>query len=67
MASLQQPVLALHTSLTEEEARRCRDYWTPVGRPSPAGDRRLPLPGRSGPLVNHLEALHRQHPDMALP
>lgn len=66
-ASLQQPVLALHTSLTEEEARRCRDYWTLVGRPSPAGDRRLFLPGRSGPLVNHPEALHRQHPDLALP
>lgn len=36
-ASLQQPVLAVHISLTEEEARRFRDYWTLWGDHLPLG------------------------------
>lgn len=65
-ASLQQPVLAVHISLTEEEARRFRDYWTLWGDHLPLGIVTSPYLAVVAPLVNYLEALHRQNPDLTL-
>ncbi|MFB7480563.1 APC family permease [Streptomyces anulatus] len=65
-ASLQQPVLAVHISLTEDEARRFRDYWTLWGDHLPLEIVTSPYRAVVAPLVNYLEALHRQNPDLTL-
>ncbi|MFJ9186449.1 amino acid permease [Streptomyces anulatus] len=65
-ASLQQPVLTVHISLTEEEARGFRDYWTLWGDHLPLEIVTSPYPAVVAPLVNYLEALHRQNPDLTL-
>ncbi|GGZ38278.1 amino acid permease [Streptomyces inusitatus] len=65
-ASLQQPVLALHISLTEEEARRFRDYWTLWGDHLPLEIVVSPYRAVVAPLVHCIEGLHRQHPGLTL-
>ncbi|WP_406447782.1 APC family permease [Streptomyces sp. NBC_00876] len=65
-ASLQQPVLALHIGLTEDEARRFRGYWTLWGDHLPLEIVISPYRAVVAPLVHYIEALHRQHPDLTL-
>ncbi|MFI6289889.1 APC family permease [Streptomyces sp. NPDC051018] len=65
-ASLQQPVLALHISLSEDEAHRFRDYWTLWGEHLPLEILVSPYRAVIAPLVHYLEALHHQHPDVTL-
>ncbi|MEV7776952.1 APC family permease [Kitasatospora sp. NPDC088351] len=65
-ASLQQPVLAVHVSPTEEEAERFRGYWRLWGDHLPLEVMLSPYRAIVAPLVNYLEALHRQRPDVTL-
>ena len=64
--SLRQPVLALHVSPTEEEARRFREYWQAWG-----GHVRLELiqsPYRAviPPVVAYVESLQAQRPELTV-
>ncbi|MEV0494052.1 APC family permease [Streptomyces atratus] len=65
-ASLQQPVLALHISVAEDEAQRFRDYWSLWGDHLPLEVIVSPYRAVVAPLVRYLEALHRQHPELTL-
>ncbi|MFB7736011.1 APC family permease [Streptomyces sp. NPDC056112] len=65
-ASLRQPVLALHISLTPQEAERVRAYWTLWGDHLPLEIVVSPYRATVAPLVHYIEALHRQHPDLTL-
>ncbi|MGW1304518.1 APC family permease [Streptomyces sp. NPDC002514] len=65
-ASLRQPVLALHISLTQQEAERVRTYWTLWGDHLPLEIVVSPYRATVAPLVHYIEALHRQHPDLTL-
>ncbi|MFI5620290.1 APC family permease [Streptomyces sp. NPDC051567] len=65
-ASLQQPVLALHIGLTDEEAARFRHYWNLWGDHLPLEIVVSPYRATVAPLVHYIEALHRQSPDLTL-
>lgn len=65
-ASFQQPVLALHLSPTEEEAERFRDYWRLWGDHLPLEVVVSPYRAIVAPMVNYIELLHRQRPDLTL-
>jgi amino acid transporter len=65
-ASLQQPVLALHVSPTEDEAERFRNYWREWGDHLPLEVVVSPYRTIVAPLVNDIESLHRQRPDLTL-
>ncbi len=65
-ASLQQPVLALHVSPTEEEAERFRDYWRTWGDHLPLEVVVSPYRAIVAPMVNYIESLHRLRPDLTL-
>jgi hypothetical protein len=65
-ASLQQPVLVLHASPTEEEAERFRGYWRAWGDHLPLEVVVSPYRAFVAPLVNDIESLHRLHPDLTL-
>jgi hypothetical protein len=65
-ASLQQPVLALHVSPTEVEAERFRDYWRMWGDHLPLEVVVSPYRAIVAPLVNEIESLHHQRPDLTL-
>ncbi|MFJ8330215.1 APC family permease [Streptomyces sp. NPDC094437] len=65
-ASLRQPVLALHISLTDQEAERVRGYWTLWGDHLPLEIVVSPYRATVAPLVHYIEALHRQHPELTL-
>ncbi|WP_329358750.1 APC family permease [Streptomyces anulatus] len=65
-ASLGQPVLALHISLTDEEAERSRAYWTAWGDHLPLEIIVSPYRATVAPLVHYVEALHQKHPDLTL-
>ncbi|MFC4565467.1 APC family permease [Nocardiopsis mangrovi] len=65
-ASLQQPVLALHLSPSEEEAERFRGYWTQWGDHLPLEVVVSPYRAIVAPLVNYVEALHLQRPDLTV-
>lgn len=65
-ASLRQPVLALHISASEEEARRFRAYWNLWGDHLPLKILLSPYRTIVAPLVNYIEALHGQRPDLTL-
>ncbi|MGA2321367.1 MAG: APC family permease [Solirubrobacteraceae bacterium] len=65
-ASLQQPVLALHVSPTEEEAGRFRDYWSTWGDHLPLEVVVSPYRAIVAPMVNYIESLHRLRPDLTL-
>ncbi len=65
-ASLQQPVLAVHVSPTDEEAERFRDYWRTWGDHLPLEVVVSPYRAIVAPLVNYVESLHRLSPDLTL-
>ncbi|MEV6139105.1 hypothetical protein AB0L63_24185 [Nocardia sp. NPDC051990] len=65
-ASLEQPVLALHVSPTEKEAERFRDYWRLWGAHLPLEVVVSPYRAIVAPLIDYLEALHRQRRDLTL-
>ncbi|WP_435854441.1 APC family permease [Streptomyces subrutilus] len=65
-ASLQQPVLVLHISLSDHEGRRFRDYWTLWGDHLPMEVIVSPYRAVVAPLVHYLEALHHRHPELTL-
>jgi amino acid transporter len=65
-ASLQQPVLALHISPNAEEAERFRDYWSAWGDHLPLEVVISPYRAVVAPMIHHIEALHRQQPDLTL-
>jgi amino acid transporter len=65
-ASLQQPVLAVHVSPTDEEAERFREYWRTWGEHLPLEVVVSPYRAIVAPLVNYIESLHRLGPDLTL-
>ncbi|MFJ1790983.1 APC family permease [Kitasatospora griseola] len=65
-ASLQQPVLALHISSSADEAQRFRDYWDLWGDHLPLKIALSPYRAIVAPLVNYIESLHHQRPDLTL-
>jgi amino acid transporter len=65
-ASLGQPVLALHVSPTDEEARRFGDYWRVWGDHLPLEVVVSPYRAIVAPMVNYIESLHSVSPDLTL-
>ncbi|MFD7641833.1 APC family permease [Kitasatospora sp. NPDC059795] len=65
-ASLQQPVLALHIGSSEDEARRFRAYWDLWGDHLPLKIVLSPYRAIVAPLVDYIESLHHQRPDLTL-
>ncbi len=65
-ASLQQPVLALHVSPSDEEAERFGDYWRTWGDHLPLEVVVSPYRAIVAPMVNYIESLHRQSPELTL-
>lgn len=65
-ASLQQPVLALHLSPTVEEAERFGDYWHLWGDYLPLEIVISPYRAIVAPMINYIEVLYRQRPDLTL-
>ncbi len=65
-ASLQQPVLALHVSPTDEEAERFRSYWRTWGDHLPLEVVVSPYRAIVAPMVNYIESLHRLSEDLTL-
>lgn len=65
-ASLQQPLLALHLSPTDDEAERFRDYWRQWGDHLPLEVIIFPHRAIVAPMVNYISSLHRQGPDLTL-
>ena len=61
-ASLQQPVLAVHVSPTEEEGERFRGYWSAWGDHLPLEVVVSPYRALVAPLVDYIESLHRASP-----
>lgn len=64
--SLGQPVLALHVSPTEEEAKRFHRSWQAWGAHLPLEVVVSPFRATVAPLANYIAALHRQRPDVTL-
>jgi amino acid transporter len=64
--SLSQPVLALHVSPTEEEAKRFQRSWQAWGDHLPLEVVVSPYRSTVAPLANYIAALHRQRPDVTL-
>ena len=64
--SLRQPVLVLHLSPTQEEARRYRDYWHTWGDHLPLAVVVSPHRAIVAPLVNYIAVLHYQRPGLTL-
>jgi amino acid transporter len=65
-ASLQQPVLALHISPTEDEAERFRGYWHTWGDHLPLEVVVSPHRAVVAPMVNYVDTLHRQRSDLTI-
>nr|WP_242573193.1 APC family permease [Streptomyces sp. NP-1717] len=65
-ASLQQPVLVIHVSTGVAEAERFRDQWLLWGDHLPLQELVSPYRAVIAPLVNYIEALHHQRPDLTL-
>jgi hypothetical protein len=65
-ASFSQPVLAVHISPDEDEARRFRQYWELWGAHLRAEVIVSPYRAIVGPLANYLEALHALRPGVVL-
>ena len=64
--SLSQPVLALHVSPSEEEAKRFHRSWQAWGDHLPLEIVVSPYRSTVAPLANYIAALHRQRPDVTL-
>jgi amino acid transporter len=65
-ASMQQPVLALHVSPSEEEAERFLDYWRTWGDHLPLEVVVSPYRAIVAPMTNYIASLHDQRPDLTL-
>lgn len=65
-ASLEQPVLALHVSPSDEEAERFREYWRTWGDHLPLEVVVSPYRAIVAPMVNYIESLHRLRPELTL-
>ncbi len=65
-ASLQEPVLAVHVSPSEEEGKRFHRYWKAWGAHLPLEVVVSPYRATVAPLANYIEALYRQQPDITL-
>jgi hypothetical protein len=65
-AALQQPLLALHVSATEDEAERFRGYWSEWGNHLPLEVIVSPHRALVAPMVNYISSLHRQRPNLTL-
>ncbi|MEV0777085.1 APC family permease [Streptomyces sp. NPDC050428] len=65
-ASLQQPVLVIHVSTAADEAERFRGQWQLWGDHLPLQELVSPYRAVVAPLVNYIEALHHQRPDLTL-
>jgi amino acid transporter len=65
-ASLQQPVLALHISPTDDEAQRFRNYWRVWGDHLPVEVVSSPHRALVAPIVHYVLSLHRQRRDLTL-
>ena len=65
-AALQQPLLALHLSPTDEEAERFRAYWRLWGDHLPLEVVVTPYRAIVAPLVNYIEMVQRQRPDLTV-
>ena len=64
--SLGQPTLALHVSPEQVEADRFQDAWERWGAHVPLEVVVSPYRAVIGPIVNYVEALHAQRPDLIL-
>ena len=65
-ASLRQPVLVLHVSPLEKEAERFLEYWRTWGDHLPLEVVVSPYRAIVPPMVNYIESLHRQGPELTL-
>jgi amino acid transporter len=65
-ASLRQPLLALHVSPVKEEAERFVEYWRTWGDHLPLEVVVSPYRAIVPPMVNYIESLRRQGPDLTL-
>ncbi|MFJ1646719.1 APC family permease [Streptomyces sp. NPDC088258] len=65
-ASLQQPVLALHVSPSDEDAERFREAWLLWGDHLPLRIVVSPYRAIVAPLINYIESLHHQRPDLTI-
>jgi hypothetical protein len=65
-ASLEQPVLALHVSPSDDEAKRFLEYWQVWGDHLPVEVVVSPYRAIVAPMVNYIESLHRERPDLTL-
>ena len=65
-ASLGQPVLALHISADEEEAKRFRSYWQEWGDHVPLEIVLSPYRALVAPLGRYLRLLHDQAPHFTI-
>jgi len=65
-ASLEQPVLVLHVSPTEQEAERFGEYWRVWGDHLPLELVISPYRATVAPLINYIESLHRLSPELTL-
>ncbi len=65
-ASLQQPVLAVHVSPSDEEGERFRSYWSTWGDHLPLEVVVSPYRAIVAPMVNYIELLHRLSPQLTL-
>ncbi|MGW6740622.1 APC family permease [Streptomyces sp. NPDC055025] len=65
-ASLQQPVLALHVSPSDEDAERFREGWLLWGDHLPLRIVLSPYRAIVTPLISYIEQLHHQRPDLTI-
>ncbi|MFD3520102.1 APC family permease [Streptomyces sp. NPDC058653] len=65
-ASLEQPVLVVHVSTGVREAETFRDHWRLWGDHLPLQELVSPYRAVIAPLVNYIEALHHERPDLTL-
>jgi amino acid transporter len=65
-ASLGQPVLALHISTEEREAKRFRSYWEAWGDHVPLEVVLSPYRALVAPLARYLRLLHAEAPDFTI-
>nr|WP_107422199.1 APC family permease [Streptomyces lushanensis] len=65
-ASLQQPVLALHVSPSDEDAERFRESWLLWGDHLPLRIVLSPYRAIVTPLISYIEQLHHQRPDLTI-
>jgi amino acid transporter len=65
-ASLRHPLLALHVSTDEEQGRRFQDQWRAWGDHLPLEIVASPYRAIVAPMIDYIEALTRQRPDITL-